>query len=103
MREYLTSVTELNRNLEHSIEVRTRELTQANKNLQEALEQVKKLSGLLPICASCKKIRDDKGYWNQIETYISNHSEADFSHGLCPVCQDEMYGEEDWYKRQNKK
>ena len=103
LREYLTSVTELNRNLEHSVEVRTWELTRANKQLQEALEEVKKLSGLLPICSSCKKIRDDKGYWNQIETYISSHSEADFSHGLCPVCQDEMYGEEDWYKRRNKK
>ena len=103
LREYLTSVTELNRNLENSIEARTSELTQANKQLQKALEEVKKLSGLLPICSSCKKIRDDKGYWNQIETYISTHSEADFSHGLCPACQDEMYGEQDWYKRRRNK
>ncbi|MFC1489466.1 PAS domain S-box protein, partial [Thermodesulfobacteriota bacterium] len=55
-------------------------------DLQNALVEVKRLSGLLPICASCKKIRDDKGYWNQIETYIHEHSEAEFSHGICPEC-----------------
>jgi len=54
--------------------------------LQDALAKVKTLSGMLPICASCKKIRDDKGYWNRIETYISEHSEVLFSHGLCPDC-----------------
>jgi hypothetical protein len=55
-------------------------------DLKKALAMVKKLSGLLPICASCKKIRDDQGYWNQIETYIKEHSEADFSHSICPEC-----------------
>jgi PAS domain S-box-containing protein len=59
--------------------------------LREALENVKALSGLLPICASCKKIRDDKGYWNQIEHYIRTHSEAEFSHGLCPDCVNKLY------------
>jgi len=59
--------------------------------LQNALAKVKKLSGFLPICASCKKIRDDKGYWNQIEVYIRDHSEADFSHGLCPECVENLY------------
>ncbi|MEN6318042.1 MAG: PAS domain-containing protein [Syntrophaceae bacterium] len=59
--------------------------------LQEALSKVKSLSGLLPICASCKKIRDDKGYWTQIELYITSHSEADFSHGLCPECRKVLY------------
>jgi PAS domain S-box-containing protein len=61
--------------------------------LQDALGQVKKLSGLLPICSVCKKVRDDKGYWHQVETYIRNHSEADFSHGLCPDCAGEYYSE----------
>jgi hypothetical protein len=61
--------------------------------LQDALTKVKKLSGLLPICASCKKIRDDKGYWNQIETYIGEHSEAEFSHGICPECMKKLYPE----------
>ena len=59
--------------------------------LKDALSRIKKLSGLLPICASCKKIRDDEGYWNQIELYISNHSEAEFSHGICPVCAKKLY------------
>ena len=59
--------------------------------LQEALARVKLLSGLLPICASCKKIRDDKGYWNQIESYIKEHSEAEFTHGICPECARKIY------------
>ncbi len=67
------------------------------KELQEALKNIKVLSGLLPICAHCKKIRDDKGYWNKIEGYIQTHSEAKFSHGMCPECSDEVYGKEDWY------
>ena len=61
------------------------------QELQKALTEVKTLSGLIPICASCKKIRDDKGYWNQIESYISDHSEAEFSHGLCPECMKKLY------------
>jgi hypothetical protein len=61
--------------------------------LQEALANVKQLSGLLPICASCKKIRDDRGYWNQIEEYIRKHSDADFSHGFCPSCMEKLYPE----------
>ncbi len=59
--------------------------------LKDALAKVKVLSGLLPICASCKRIRDDQGYWNQIESYIRNHSEADFSHGICPDCAKKLY------------
>jgi len=54
--------------------------------LQSALATAKTLSGLLPICATCKKIRDDAGYWHQVEVYIHNHTEVDFSHGLCPDC-----------------
>jgi PAS domain S-box-containing protein len=67
--------------------------------LQKALSDVKKLSGLLPICASCKKIRDDKGYWNQIESYIRDHSEAEFSHSICPDCMKKLYP--DFYERQS--
>ena len=59
--------------------------------LQEALAKVKTLSGLLPICSSCKKIRDDKGYWNQIETYIRQRSEAEFTHSICPKCAKMLY------------
>ena len=62
-------------------------------DLQAAFAQVKLLSGFLPICASCKKIRDDKGYWTQIESYISAHSEAQFSHGICQECAKKLYPE----------
>jgi K+-sensing histidine kinase KdpD len=69
------------------------ELEDYKNELQEALGNVKKLSGLLPICASCKKIRDDKGYWHQVEAYIKEHSEASFSHGVCPECAKQMLDE----------
>lgn len=59
--------------------------------LQAALARVKTLSGLLPICASCKKIRDDAGYWQQVEVYIRDHADVEFSHGLCPECAKKLY------------
>ena len=61
--------------------------------LRDALAKIKTLSGLLPICTSCKKIRDDKGYWEQVEVYIRDRSEAEFSHGLCPECLKKNYPE----------
>ncbi len=61
--------------------------------LQEALARVKILRGLLPICSKCKDIRDDQGYWRQIESYIKEHSEAEFSHSICPICLKELYPE----------
>ena len=61
------------------------------QELQNALSDVKKLSGLLPICASCKKVREDSGYWTRIEEYIRDHSEADFSHSICPECMKRRY------------
>jgi len=64
-----------------------RELQRSMEELQAALGKVKILSGLLPICASCKKIRNDTGYWEQIETYIRDRSEAEFTHGICPDCK----------------
>ena len=68
-------------------------LLRERNELQEALSEIKTLSGLLPICASCKKIRDDKGYWNQIEAYIRDRSEAEFSHSICPECAKHLYPE----------
>lgn len=65
--------------------------------LQKTLDEIKTLRGILPICSSCKKIRDDTGYWNQIESYISHNSSAEFSHGICPECSDKLYGDQDWY------
>jgi PAS domain S-box-containing protein len=61
--------------------------------LEKALDEIKTLKGILPICSSCKNIRDDKGYWQQIESYISDHSDAEFSHGLCPDCIKRLYPE----------
>ncbi|WP_299982556.1 PAS domain-containing protein [Desulfobacula sp.] len=67
------------------------------KKLNKALKDVKTLGGLIPICSSCKKIRDDKGYWNQLESYFEQHSTALFSHSLCPGCMEKIYGKDDWY------
>ncbi|MBW2661761.1 MAG: hypothetical protein JRD93_07195, partial [Deltaproteobacteria bacterium] len=61
------------------------------EKLKKSMAEVKTLSRMLPICANCKKIRDDKGYWNEIETYISSHSETEFSHGICPECTKKLY------------
>ena len=69
------------------------ELHEKIDELKKAWKEVKILSGFLPICASCKKIRDDKGYWSQVESYISHHSEAKFSHGICPDCAEKLYPE----------
>ena len=63
------------------------------KKLEDSFQEIKVLRGLLPICASCKKIRDKKGYWNQIEIYIKDRSEAEFTHSLCPECTKKLYPE----------
>ncbi|MBN2601760.1 MAG: PAS domain S-box protein [Candidatus Marinimicrobia bacterium] len=63
------------------------------QQLQASLEKVKLLNGLIPICASCKKVRDDKGYWNDVELYVRKHSDAEFSHGICPDCIAKLYPE----------
>jgi len=83
---------------EIEIEIKERKLAQIEKDsliveLKDALNEVNTLSGLLPICASCKKIRDDNGYWNQIESYIRDRSEAEFSHSICPECSKKLYPE----------
>lgn len=69
------------------------EKEQLTKELQDALAKVKQLSGMLPICTYCKKIRDDQGYWKQLESYITDHSEALFSHGMCPECGEKAHDE----------
>jgi len=90
--------------LEHKVKKRTQELSDANKNLetsiidlQKALVEVKQLSGLLPICSYCKSIRDDKGYWNQIEAYITEKSDAQFSHSICKECAKKHFPDLDLY------
>ena len=69
------------------------EMRRLNKELEEALEEVKTLKGIIPICCYCKKIRDDDGYWENVADYISKHSEAEFSHGICPDCMEKHYGD----------
>ncbi|MBT6341006.1 MAG: response regulator, partial [Desulfobacula sp.] len=88
-------------------DITERELAQKKReslivDLKKALDEVKTLQGILPICSHCKQIRDDKGYWNKIETYIGEHSQAEFSHGMCPDCSDKLYGDEDWYTEMKK-
>lgn len=68
-----------------------KQLAEKIVELKEALGHIKTLKGIVPICASCKKIRDDKGYWEQVEVYVKNHSEAQFSHGICPDCIKKLY------------
>ena len=67
------------------------ELRRSNEELQKALKEVKVLRGLIPICASCKKVRNDGGFWQQLEEYLGEHSEAEFSHGLCQPCIKKLY------------
>jgi hypothetical protein len=81
------------RSLIEKITLQRDELERANQELRNAARNVRTLRGLIPICASCKRIRDDEGYWRQIETYVRDHSEADFSHGICPACLEKLYGE----------
>ena len=66
-------------------------LAERMRQLQQALDDVRTLRGFIPICIQCKKIRDDQGYWNQVEVYIRDHSEAEFTHGICPACCEELY------------
>ncbi|MEX2606812.1 MAG: hypothetical protein WD708_05655, partial [Kiritimatiellia bacterium] len=68
-----------------------REVELRNRELEQALKEIKVLRGILPICANCKKIRDDAGSWQMIELYIRQRSEAEFSHGICPDCAKEWY------------
>lgn len=79
------------RSLNESLEKTNRLLEDRNDELENALEEIKQLSGMLPICSFCKNIRDDKGYWKQIESYIRDHSEAEFSHSICPECAKKHY------------
>jgi hypothetical protein len=79
--------------LEELVQQRTAALEQETRRLQEAIDNVRVLRGLIPICAACKKVRDDKGYWNQLDLYIQKHSDTEFSHGLCPDCIHALYPE----------
>ena len=77
-------------------------LGEKNKKLSDYLDEIKTLRGIIPICSNCKKVRDDEGYWTQVEKYIEDHTNAQFSHGLCDECGDAMYGDQPWYKKRKK-
>lgn len=85
--------------LEFSRYLAYREQKRLIAELQHALKEVDTISGLIPICAKCKKIKNDRGFWEQVETYIEKRSKALFSHGLCKDCAEELYGNEVWYKK----
>ena len=85
-----------NQQLKNEIRERTTAEAERDKtilNLQRALDEVKTLRGILPICSFCKKVRDDKGYWEQVDVYIHKHSQADISHSICPDCEKKHYPE----------
>ena len=86
LRQRMDKLSRISDGYQEQLRDMNRELQEANQNLSQALAEVKTLRGLIPICARCKRIRDDGGMWDQIESYISQHSEAVFSHGVCPDC-----------------
>lgn len=98
LKEEQIQIRALNARLAQDIEKRKKtemEKERLIQQLQKALKDVNTLSGMIPICANCKKVRDDKGYWDQIESYIHKHSGADFSHGICPECAKKLYPDVD--------
>ncbi|PKL15456.1 MAG: hypothetical protein CVV49_21200 [Spirochaetae bacterium HGW-Spirochaetae-5] len=78
-------------------------LGETNKQLSDYISEIHTLRKILPICANCKNIRDDKGYWNQLEKYFLEHTDVQFSHGLCEKCEEKLYGNEEWYKKKKLK
>jgi len=91
LQDVIAAFNTMSVNLRHGRDYLEENVRERTKELQAALDNVKTLRGLLPICASCKKIRNDNGYWSQIEVYVREHSEAEFSHGLCPDCATKLY------------
>jgi DNA-binding response OmpR family regulator len=96
-REFIARVQAMVRikRAEDAFREKEREQQKLIRQLQEAFAEIKTLKGFIPICASCKKIRDDEGFWNQLEEYISKHTDAVFTHGLCPQCAEKCKAEID--------
>lgn len=77
-----------------------KELGDKNKQLMDYLGEIKTLRDIVPICVSCKKVRDDKGYWHNVEKYVKSKVPTKFTHGLCQECSDKLYGDQEWYQKQ---
>ncbi len=90
-KDELGSLAEVFNSMSAELRERERELKHSNRELTEALKNIKTLYGLLPMCASCKQIRDDKGYWHKLENYFKEHSDIRFTHGLCEDCVKKLY------------
>ena len=84
-------VRRLNRELEERVRERTASLDKTSRELRQALDKIRTLRGLIPICSWCKKIRDDAGFWRRLESYLSEYTEAEFTHGICPDCAKEQF------------
>ena len=90
---YPKNIEELNRALQQSNESLEQQVAQRTEKLQKALDDVKTLEGILPLCSYCKKIRNEKEEWQDVDAYIYTHSQADISHGICPECTKKHYPE----------
>lgn len=77
--------------INRELESKNSELSVKNRELQKTLDEMKVLQGHLPMCANCKSIRDEKGTWNQIDSYMTEHADVEFSHGICPECAEQLY------------
>ncbi len=84
--------------LKRQVVEKTCDLEKTNQELNNAIAEIRTLRGIIPICSSCKKIRDDQGFWQQVESYVTKHTEATFSHGICPNCVEKLYGDLDLTK-----
>ncbi len=101
---FIELVRQFHSTIESDLELRYMNhiLGEKNRQLSDYISEIETLRGLLPICSSCKKVRDDKGYWIRIDAYIEKHSEARFTHGLCEECQEKLYGDQEWFIKSKK-
>jgi len=87
----------------HETSILHGEIKAKNRELEKAVAEIRRLKGIIPICSGCKKIRDDTGYWQQVEEYVETHSQARFSHSMCPDCMESYYGNEKWFRKIDKR
>lgn len=102
-RELAEELERVQGELQQKLSLKDSELSEISKNLYAAQQEIQSLAGILPICSCCKKIRDDEGYWKQLEAYIEAHTDAQFSHGLCENCIEDLYRDEGWFQRYQEK